>query len=163
MLFAFLLLLSVLFIFEGCNSTPKDFSNILKITEADEVTIQEYLDAKTNDISAPYQGGKMYSAFEILGADNNKIYVWMLKSEYLRQTNELTNGVSVPIVLCIEAKGDKIKIKNHKCPKDGIEYGKSLRKLFPQNVRNEIKNNHNEFIDQLEKIIKNIVKEDTGI
>lgn len=131
MLFAFLLLLSVLFIFEGCNSTPKDFSNILKITEADEITIQEYLDAKTNDISAPYQGGKIYSAFEILGADNNKIYVWMLKSEYLRQTNELTNGVSVPIVLYIETKGDKIK--NHS------DWGQTeIKKGFEESYSNAI-------------------------
>jgi hypothetical protein len=158
-----LLLLSILFVLGGCNSTPEDSSNIIKITQADEKIIEEYLDKRTNDISTPYGGGKMYSAFNILGTDDNKIYVWMLKSEYLKQTNELTNGVSVPIVIYIETKGDKIEIKNHKCPKDGVEYGKSLRKLFPQNVRDEIENNHNEFIQHLEEIIKNRVKEDVEI
>lgn len=160
--FAFLLLL-ILFVLVGCNSTPKDSSNTLKITQADEKIIQEYLGTRTNDISTPYQGGKMYSAFKVFGTDSDKIYVWMLKHEYLKQTNELTNGVSIPIVLYIETKGDKIEIKNHKYPKDGTEYGKTFGKLFPRNVREEMSNNHNELVDQLEEIIKNRIKEEVGV
>lgn len=161
--FAFLLSLSILFVLGGCNSTPKDSSNTLKITEADEKIIQEYLDTRTNDISAPYEGGKMYSAFKTLRTESNIIYVVMLKYEYLKQTDELTNGVSTPIVLYIETKGDKIEIKNHKYPKEGMEYGKSLRKLFPQNVMDEMASNPNELMNQLEEIIKNRVKEDVGV
>ncbi|MEW9095481.1 MAG: hypothetical protein AB2417_10410 [Clostridiaceae bacterium] len=162
-LFVFLLSLSILFVLGGCNSTLKDSSNTLEITQTDEKIIQEYLDTKTNDISSPYRGGKMYSAFRILGTDSNKIYVWMLKYENLKQSNELTNGVSIPIVLYIETKGDKIEIDNHKYPKDGVEYGRSLGKLFPQNVRDEMSNNNNELIGQLEEIIRNRIKSDTGI
>ena len=158
--FVFVLQLLILFILGGYSSTPKDASNTLKITQADEKMIQEYLDTKTNDISAPYQKGEMYSAFKILGTDSNKIYVWMLKYEYLGQGKEPTNGGSIPIVLYIEGKGDEIEIKNHKYPKDGQEYGKSLKKLFPQNVIEKMNNNHNELIDQLEEIIQNRIKED---
>lgn len=158
--FAFVLQLLILFILGGCSSTPKDASNTLKITQADGKMIQEYLDTKTNDISAPNQKGKMYSAFKIFGTDSNKIYVWMLKYEYLGQGKELTNGVSIPIVLYIESKDGEIEIKNHKYPKDGEGYGKSLKKLFPQNVIDKMNNNHNEFIEQLEEIIQNRIKED---
>ena len=157
---AFILLLLILFILGGRNSTPKDATNTLKITEADEEIIQEYLDTKTNNISSPNQNGKMYSTFEILGTDSNKIYVWMLKYEYLGKGKGLTNGVSIPIVLYIQAEEYEIRIKNHKYPKDGMEYGKSLKKLFPQNVITKMNNNHNELIKQLEERIQNRIKED---
>ena len=160
--FVFILLLSIFFILGNCNSTPKDSSNTLKITEVDKKIIQEYLETKTNNISAPYNGGKMYSAFKILGTDNNKIYVWMLKHEYLKQTNELTGGVSIPLVLYVKTKGNNIEIKKHKYPKEGEEYGRSLTKLFPENVREEMNSNPNELAHQLQEIINNRVKEDIG-
>ena len=151
--FAFVLQLLILFIFGGCSETPKDASNTLKIS-------QEYLDTETNDISAPNQKGKMYIAFKVFGTDSNKIYLWMLKYEYLDQGKELTNGVSIPVVLSIESKDDKIEIKSHKYPKDGAEYSKSLKKLFPKIVIEKMNNNHNDLIEQLEKIIQNRIKED---
>ena len=160
--FAFILSSLILFVLWGCNSTPKDAPNTLKVTQADEKIIQEYLDTKTNDINAPSYG-KMYSAFKVYGTDSNRIYLWMLKSEYLGQGKELTNGVSIPLVLYIESKEGKIEVKDHKYPKDGVEYGKSLEKLFPQNVRNEMSNSHNELISQLEKVIENRIKEEAEV
>jgi hypothetical protein len=163
-LFAFTLSLLFLFILGGCNSTPKDAPNTLKIAEADEKIIREYLDTKTDDISAPYSGGKMYSEYKILGTDNDKVYVWMLKYEYSKQGKELTNGVSIPIVLYIESQGDIIEIKKHKIAGNGVESNyKSSKRLFPQNVRDEMVNIDNELINKLEEIIRNRVKEDTGI
>ncbi|MDN5316849.1 MAG: hypothetical protein PWR08_973, partial [Thermoanaerobacterium sp.] len=35
---------------------------------------------KTNDIAYPNKG-KMYSAFELLGTDKDKIYIWLVKEE----------------------------------------------------------------------------------
>jgi hypothetical protein len=160
----FIFLLSVMLILEGCNSIAKNSSNSLKITENDEETILEYLDTKTNDISSPREG-KMYSAFDILGTDSDKIYIWMLKEECLKQGNEvkMTNGVSLPVVLYVETVEDKIEIKNHKFPEDGEQIGKSRRKLFPENVRNVMSNNSNERIIQLEEIIRNRAKEEIKI
>lgn len=149
----FLLFISILLIFSGCETTPKNSSNHLKLTQTDEQQIEEYLDTRTEDISSPYQGGKMYSAFKVLGTDTDKIYLWMLKYEYLKQSNELTNGVSLPVVLTIKTKDDQIIIENHSFPKDGSAYGASLTKLFPQNIRDQISNNHNETAKELEQII----------
>lgn len=154
-LFVFLIMLPILLVFCGYDLSKDDSSNTLEITQADEQTIEEYLDTRTNDINSPFQGGKMYSAFKILGTDSDKIYLWMLKYEYLEQSNELTNGVSLPIVLTIEVKDNQIAIENHSFPKDGNEYGPSLKKLFPQNVRDQISTNHNELVKELEQIIEN--------
>lgn len=156
-LFIFLMIFQILLLFVGCNATKETSSNILTLTQADERTIEEYLDAKTNDISSPFQGGRMYSAFKILGTDSNKIYLWMLKYEYLKESNVYTNGVLLPVVLTIEVKDNQIIIENHSYPKDGNEYGPSLKKLFPQNVIDQISTNHNELVKELEQIIENRV------
>jgi len=153
-LFLFLMIFQIFLLFVGCNATKEASSNILTLTQADERTIEEYLDAKTNDISSPFQGGRMYSAFKILGTDSNKIYLWMLKYEYLKESNELTNGVSLPVVLTIKVKDNQVVIENHSFPKDGAEYGPSLKKLFPQNIREQISENHNEIVKALEQIIE---------
>jgi len=96
----------------------------------------------------------MYSAFKILGTDAEKIYLWMLKYEYLEKSNELTNGVSLPVVLTIKTKDDQIVIEKHNFPKDGSAYSTSLRKLFPQTIRDQISRNHNDMVKELEQIIK---------
>lgn len=157
----FIFLLSMLLILGGCNLTVKDASNSLKITKEDEKIILEYLDTKTNDVSSP-RGGTMYSAFTVLGTDSDKLYIWMLKEETLKQGSEviMTNGTSLPLVLYIKTGEEKIIITNHKYPEDGQGNGKSIRKLFPENVRKVMSNNYNERADQLEEIIKNRVKDD---
>lgn len=152
-LFVFLVILPLLLVFCGYDIGKDDFPNTLEITQADEQNITEYLDTKTEDISSPFQGGKMYSAFKILGTDSNKIYLWMLKYEYLEKSNELTNGVSLPVVLNITTKNEKIIIENHRFPKDGTEYDTSLKELFPKNIRDNISKNHNERVNELEQII----------
>jgi len=102
----------------------------------------------------------MYSAFKILGTDPDKIYLWMLKYEYLKPSNKLTNGVSLPVVLNIATKENQIVIENHCFPKDGNEYGPSLTKLFSQNVRDQISMKHNELVKELEKILENRIHSD---
>lgn len=156
----FILLLLLMGTLGGCSSIAKNPTNSLKITKEDEKAILEYLDTKTNDISSP-RAGKMYSAFEVLGMDSNKIYIWMLKEEYLKQGSEIkmTNGVSLPVVLNIEVVEDKIEIKSHKFPEDGEGNGESIKKLFPENVRKVLSNNHNERVTKLEETIMNRVKE----
>ena len=154
-LFLFLSILPILLIFVGCNSTKEASSNIIKLTQSDEENIREYLDTKADDISSPFQGGKMYSAFKILGTNGDKIYLWMLKYEYLKPSNELTNGVSLPVVLTIGTNDGQIVIENYSFPKDGNDYGPSLIKLFPQNVRDQISLNHNELVKELEQILEN--------
>ncbi|MEG0775688.1 hypothetical protein [Clostridium sp.] len=160
----FIFLVCIIIILGGCNSKLKNSSNSLEITKEYEGVILEYLDKNTDDINSP-RNGKMYSAFNVLGTDTDKIYVWMLKEEFLKQNSEInmTNGVSLPLVLYINTEKDKIEIINHKYPEDGEGYGRSLKKLFPQNVIKVMNDNHNESVEKLEEIIKNRVKEDIKI
>lgn len=157
----FVFLLSITIFFIGCNSKLENSSNTLKITKEDEKTILEYLDIKTIDIDEA-RVGKMYSAFSILGTDEDSIYIWLLKEEYFKQGNEIVQqgGVSLPVVLYIEKSKNGIEIKNHKYPGDGEQYGKDIKKLFPRNVIDEINRNYNERVEKLEEIIKSRVEEE---
>lgn len=152
---------SFIFILAGCNPKTKNYAESIKITKEDEKVILEYLDTKTNDISLP-RYGKMYSAFVVFGTDADKIYIWMLKEEYLNKNGQVTkaSGVSLPVVLYAKAGKDKIEIEDHKYPEDGSRYVASIIKLFPESVRNQMFVNNNERVKQLEEAIQNRIKED---
>ncbi|MCP2238768.1 hypothetical protein [Thermoanaerobacterium thermosaccharolyticum] len=130
-------ILSIIIVFTGCSSTPKiTATNTLKITQNDKKIILNYLDTKTNDIAYPSKG-KMYSAFELLETDKDKIYIWVVKEEYIKvgATLERGQGVSLPVVLKIKKSSKGISIISHNFPKDGVNFNKDVKKLFPANIR----------------------------
>jgi len=155
----FIFIFSIILIFSGCNSTVKNSSGSLKVTKDDEKIILEYLDTKTNDILAP-SGGKMYSSFTVLGTDKNKIYIFMLKEEFMKHDSEMirNGGVSTPLVLNVETIDGKMKITSHKFPGEGDKNAKDMKKLFPENIRNEINQLRNNPTVPLQEDIDNRVK-----
>lgn len=155
----FILLMNL--ILGGCNSTVKNASNSLKITTEDEKIIQEYLDTKTNDILKA-RDGKVYSAFTILGTDKDRIYVWVEKIEYAKEGNSIVqrDGTASPLVLYIKNINNGIEIKGHKGPEDGKGYGKSIMKLFPENVRKMISTDYNERAVKLDEEAKSRAEDD---
>lgn len=156
-----ILLLGIVLIFCIYNSYVRTSSNSLKVTKDDEKIILEYLDTKTNDILAPL-GEKMYSAFVVLGTDNNKIYIFMLKKDFIKHGNEMISngGVSTPVVLSVETSDGKIKITGHKFPRDGEEGSRDAKRLFPRNVRSYLDKIRNSGSNQLQEAIDNRVKEE---
>lgn len=134
----FVYLLSILIIFAGCGEIKTDATNALKITPNDEKTIQKYCDTKTDDIDS--SEGKRYSAFELLGTDKDRIYIWLIKTVYIKNegqddTPESGSSVSLPVVLYIKNDGKGITIISHKWPHDGKDWGRDVVRLFPPNIR----------------------------
>lgn len=151
----FIFLLLMMIVLGGSSQVLKNSSNSLSITKDDEKEILKYLDTKTNDILAP-TNGKVYSAFYILGTDNDKIYTWVIKKEEI-----IRSSVSLPVVLNVETINGKIKVISHKFPRDGHDGAEDIKKLFPENVRHIMYDkNHNERIIQLQDIIENRIKQD---
>lgn len=128
-----LIIIVIVFIFTFMN---KDSTNISEISKDDEKQILEYLDTKTNDISRPSKGknGKLYSSYKLLGIEQNKIYIWLVKEEYVGDKS-IGNVVACPVVLYVKKDNHKILIKKHSFSEDGINYGKSIQKFFPENIR----------------------------
>lgn len=150
----------ILIILGGFNRVEKSSSDSLIITQEDEKAILEYLDAYTNYIINPSIGGKIYNAFTVLGTDIDKIYLWVLKEEYLKQGSEsiMGSGVSLPIVLYIINGENGIEIANHKYPEgDASELNMNIKKLFPKNIRRKMGNQN---IKQLNEIIIKRVNEE---
>ncbi len=148
----------LIFVLTGC--TQKNATNNLKITQSDEDIIYEYLDTKTDDVAKPVtKGGKMYSAFHVFGTDNDKIYIWLSKIEYVKSNNQVINeggAVSCPLVLNINRKDDPFSIVSHKYPEDGVNNGKSIKKLFPSDIREKMKG----YKDNLNEVTKNRAEKD---
>jgi hypothetical protein len=154
----FVSILSIIIVFAGCNSNQKIITtNPLKITQNDKKIILNYLDTKTNDIAYPSKG-KMYSAYELLGTDKDKIYIWLVKEEYIKAGTNLERGqgVSLPVVLKIKKSSKGISIISPDFPKDGVNYNKDVKKLFPANIRFP----NNEEIKNLVKVIETRAEED---
>lgn len=157
----FIFVLLIILILGGCNSTAKNASNSLKITIEDEKIIQIYLDTKTDDLLKA-RDGKVYSAFTILGTDKNRIYVWVEKIECAKEGNLIVqqDGAASPLVLYIKDTNNGIAIKGHKGPEDGEGYGRSIMKLFPENVRNMINTDYNERAVKLVEEAKSRAEDD---
>ncbi|KAA5806606.1 MULTISPECIES: hypothetical protein [Thermoanaerobacterium] len=154
----FVSILSIIIVFAGCNLSQKiTTTNPLKITQNDKKIILNYLDTKTNDIAYPNKE-KMYSAFELLGTDKDKIYIWLVKEEYIKTGTNLERGqgVSLPVVLKIKKNSKGISIISHDFPKDGVNYNKDVKKLFPANIRFP----NNEEIKNLVKVTETRAEED---
>ncbi|MFU0782398.1 MAG: hypothetical protein ACFWT2_04785 [Thermoanaerobacterium thermosaccharolyticum] len=100
----------------------------------------------------------MYSAFELLGTDKDKIYIWLVKEEYIKTGTNLERGqgVSLPVVLKIKKSSKGISIISHDFPKDGVNHNKDVKKLFPANIRFP----NNEEIKNLVKVTETRAEED---
>lgn len=132
-------LVSMFIIFLAYGLISKIHNTNLQTVELDEDIILDYLDNKTDNI-AHSNKGKMYSSYKILGREGRKIYIWMTKVEYLIVDNQITHeggdSVSLPIVLKVKKNtNNNILITHHKYPKDGIDYSKSIKKIFPYYIQ----------------------------
>ena len=140
----FLIVLSFI-IFVGCTSQAskkEDSTNVLEITENQEALLLEYLDTKTNNI-AYSKDAAMFSAFKILGTDKNKVYIWLVKIEYLESQDksnslEARQAVHIPVSLHVKEDATGFSIISHEFPRDGIYYGKDVGKIFPPNIVKQI-------------------------
>ena len=81
----------------------------------------------------------MYSAFKLLGTSREKIYIWLVKVEYFNVDNKIIHegggAVSVPVVLNFKKTSNNFSISSHKCPEDGKNFNKDVKKLFPSNIK----------------------------
>ncbi|GKX31551.1 hypothetical protein SH1V18_40310 [Vallitalea longa] len=159
--FVFVFIIIVMFIFILTLFINNDSTTISEISQNDEKKILEYLDTKTNDISSPSKG-KMYSSYDLLGIEENKIYIWLVKEEYITKDHAESKGniVACPVVLyATKNNNNELLIENHNFPEDGKNYGKNLKRFFPENIIEKIDHT---VTDTLLENIKIRVQEETS-
>lgn len=129
---ALLVTMSILFPMSCCSRNSSQ-----PVSNKDEAAIEAYLDQK---VLVPVFGGKVFSAFKVLGTAEGKVYVWAFMQEYYKKDNLLEEGTgwSVPLVLEIEKSSNGIVVKGHKSPGDGTLYEKDVKTLFPKELQQVI-------------------------
>ncbi len=100
--------------------------------------IKDYLVEK---IGATSCGGKVFSAYQVMGAEQDqqttKLYLWAFVQEYCRGQDSLTAGTgsSLPVVIFIEQHGGTYQIVAYRDAGEGYQ---DLKKNFPLSVRPSI-------------------------
>lgn len=110
-------------------------ADILAFCEVmDSMTVYNYLE---ENLPKAYSEYRTVCAFEVVGFSPTDLYLYVHMAEY--DGNRVGNNRTYyPMVLHGSFDYGIIEIKRHSLPEDGVGYGSSMRKLFPEAVRNRI-------------------------
>lgn len=118
----------------GCSQ-----STAITISDENHQEIEKYL---RDEVMDPNFGGKNFSAYEVLGSDQDKgeIYIWAFIQEYYEEGNgiEEGTGMSVPMVLKLDQSQNSFKVLSHTLPRDGNYYAEDIKDLFPKKAEKKI-------------------------
>ena len=107
-----------------------------------ESIIDRYLDKNIKDNTSNrnffYQKDGVLTFFEykLLGIDQSKIYIWLIKADYSNIAGSINrqNLVSLPFILKYRKNSSNISIIGYAFPRDGMKYGKDIIRLFPRDI-----------------------------
>lgn len=102
-----------------------------------EETIESYLKGL---ISWPISGDEVITTFEVLGQDQDMIYLWAVQWEhYKRSFLETGKGWSNPMILTVKpSKDGELSIISHEVPREGKYYKEDIKKMFPERLHKKI-------------------------
>lgn len=135
-----ILILCLLIGLVSCSNAIK--SNAKEVSTEVKRKLEEYIENNTDDICEKTDG-KSYSAFEVLGMNEDEVYIWLIKANDKK-------GISVPVQLKVN---ENFEVIGHKYPDNDVDYEEDLEELFPKSVISKIKKEKNTYIKRLEKQI----------
>lgn len=158
------IMLALSFVLFGCDgdaNNVKDANVNNPPAGENDDTILAYLD---KNLIKPHFGGKVFSAYKILGNDSDQIHVWAYIMEFYKDgTNnsiEEGTGMSGPMVLRVNQSGNNVVVVNHTMPRDGAFYTGDIKKLFPQDVQEMIFSIHDtQIVEELSSQAEKRAKE----
>lgn len=103
--------------------------------------------ARVAGVNPPGRGGVVYCAYQILGTDNDRAYLWVLCDEYADGHDEPLSGSSFPVVL----EPDAIHV-----PGDAGRFVQDIKRMFPARLIPQILADtplHNARVEALEAAI----------
>lgn len=117
------------------------FSFDKKLTNEQKSIIEQYISDRSNNyleesmtfMSTHYFGSRFNN-------DKLKVYLWVRFSEYDTKDGKFEeySGYSIPYVVTINTVDDSFEIINIEIPKDGSEYIKSIKNMYPITIRNKV-------------------------
>jgi len=122
----------------------------MEITLEEDRVIKDYLN---NNIISPDFGGEVFSAYSLLGRNEEELYIWAYTQEFYEDSGDINRatGRSGPLVLLLDDLDEMLLITEHKKPRDGSYYTEDINKLFPPEIQDKILRFHSS--PELERII----------
>ncbi|MCK4663988.1 MAG: hypothetical protein KAT68_14060 [Bacteroidales bacterium] len=122
----FLLLTAFLGCVDNCDTslseqTKKEFKEIQAICE-------QYIE---NNIATTEYNGTAFCSCELMGIDNNNIYLWIYCEEYYLKDNLLEKGSGLFEPISLEMDKNN-KVINYSLPREGMGYTNDLKIIFPK-------------------------------
>ncbi len=111
-----------------------------------ETTIKQYLienDEKHHQNEKSFVAMKTYLITED-SKDKYFVYAWVLQENYYEENGEIINdtGSSIPYKFELVKIDDEFIVENYDIPRDGTDYAKDMKRIFPNRVLNDMDNVH---------------------
>ena len=155
-----LLIIVFLFLFyfscadeEGSCSCCTAENGAMEITLEEDRVIKDYL---VKSIISPNFGGEVFSAYSLLGRNEDQLYIWAYTQEFYEDSGDINRGTgrSGPLVLLVDDSDEMLLITEHKEPRDGSYYAEDITILFPPEIQDKILKFHSS--PELERIINEV-------
>lgn len=113
-------------------------------------SIENYIVSNGDDDNNIHDNSKTFASvktFLISEKEENKlyyVYAWVLEECFYYENGKIINdsGSSIPYQFVIEKTDDEFEVTDSRIPRDGVYYPKDLNNIFPADVREQIKDVH---------------------
>ena len=124
----------------GCS--PKEDASETLANEPELLdAVRTYLEG---NLMSPQHGGDLFCAFEVMkveeAGDTSTLYLWTVCIEFTLEDGKLLkrSAISVPVALTAVEGDQGYTFPSCQQPIDGIEYGETVRKIFPEDCHPKI-------------------------
>ena len=128
-----------------------------------ELAITDYLiqkgdsEPKHNDNEKTFVSMRVYLIEEKEKDKHYNIYAWVLEEKYYLENDEIKqdSSSSIPYKFVVKSVDGKFSVTDFKIPRDGSYYSVDMKNIFPDSVRNDMNEVHNDgTIEKLEMDIQ---------
>ena len=128
-----------------------------------ELAITDYLiqkgdsEPKHNDNEKTFVSMRIYLIEEKERDKHYNIYAWVLEEKHYLENDEIKqdSGSSIPYKFVVKSVDGKFRVTDSKIPRDGSYYSVDMKNIFPDSVRNDMNEVHNDgTIEKLEMDIQ---------
>ncbi|MEF8847315.1 MAG: hypothetical protein V5A57_02730 [Candidatus Paceibacterota bacterium] len=162
-LISLVVVIGLVFLFVG-NRDNEPANEPSKVEEVGEEKIINYL--KNSGLVKANNESEIFADYHEFNRTQDRIFVWAYIVEYsFRNKLKQESGVSLPLVLNV-SEG---KITAHNQPRDGTHHEEDIRKMFPEELQEDVLNFHtkhkqklNNLIDSVEEKAKQQLKQETS-
>jgi hypothetical protein len=120
------------------DSEPGNLKPLPQVLLVSPVVMWEFLEQNVGTIGF---GGKVFCAYEVLASQEGvggqvEEYQWVVCQEYYKSDGTLTkgSGISLPMVVFLQSKGETYQIASYSLPGDGEDYAKFIQGTFPERL-----------------------------